>query len=308
MKKYIFAAAGVALIGLTVSFLWQKFSSKAILNPIRNVSVSPFPTVVSWVNYQREAETVFGGDKAIIAIIKETLGTNVFLRDVQPVPGAENIYLAIYIDNPVFDKDPDLKLAEEGMLYFSCPEMTIGQGIGGAYHLAAFQTGGQSIDLINEQTLDFISPFTDNPAPYQAKLSFKNTKFNVEPSSACKSGFEKCQEDQKTILVTKLLKFSEYTGDGKPNEFQIIGEQTPCGHIMTGVSGYNGKALQYPIYTASSTKTTMFDNFTPDDKGEVRWQFSCGDHGNQAEQNKLFRFNAVRQAYLLISASEKKCQ
>ncbi len=315
MKRRVFIVSilGVAVLGLIGFMVWRIGQNRqADLFSFKSPTSEPSPnqaTTTGWLEYQKEAEAIFGGDKAVLAVIKKVLGEDIFVRDIEPVPGEQNIYLAIYIENPVFDNDPDLSLAEKGLLYFSCPETTMGQGTSGTYHLAAFRTSGQAVDLVNDEVLR-LTTRTDNPVPDQPRLSFRNTRFNLETSTACQAGFAECREDQKTILVAKLLKFSDLTGDGKANEFKVVGDQTPCGHIETGIAGFNTKALLYPIYTnlKATERQMMFDNFVPDKNGEVSWQFTCGDHGNQIEQNKLFRFDAKKQAYILVSSSEKTCK
>ena len=71
---------------------------------------------------------------------------------------------------------------------------------------------------------------------------------------------------------------------------------------------FDGEHLTNGYHPLWMGLSVLIYNFIPNDKGEVRWQFTCGDHGNQTEQNKLFRFNATRQAYILVSSSEKICR
>lgn len=231
----------------------------------------------------------YPGEKNIEKKINEVLPSGAFLRDFEPIPNlTPTSYLVLYVKNPKFDEIPK----ERDQLYTTCPELTRGQAIEGEYHLALFQK--------NSFTSDIVIP------PSRQKLVFKNTKYNIYSAF---NGSKPEKEEEFELEKVKLIHFQDYTGDNQPYEFRLIGETFACGYTSYLIAGYNPKKGEVTLYPIKEKGKTYYWSirFSPNSSGRAEVIISCGDHGSDVEERKIYQFNPDEEAYFLIEEKVIPC-
>lgn len=217
------------------------------------------------------------------------------LREIELIPDATpTSYLGLYIENP---KDADISSND----YSSCPEETKGQAINGTYHLFLYQQN----KIVNDIKIPAAYPDEFNDQYYQG-FPLKNTKIN---NYRFFKGIEPIKSDESKIEKTKLIHLGDYTGKRDRNDFLLVGNQSPCGHVEYLVAGYDrnaNRAIIYPIQSGTGIGY-WFDNFTPNDSGSVVVSNFCGDHGSEIETHKFFSFDSEKQAYVLWRDDKNNC-
>lgn len=208
-----------------------------------------------------------------------------FLRDYEKVFGiTPESYLVIYVE-PGYKMD----LPPSGNLpyYLSCSEVSVGQGIEGTYHLALLQDGKIKNDLVIP---------ADGKIGNRQVLSYKNTKENIY-------GYGKVSDSEKYVLEeTKLLKLSDYTGDGRADEFDLSAPAEGCFSPARLIAGYDPDRQQAVLYS-----DWMVIDSSPQSNGQAHWLFDCGNHGNSIREEKTYTFDPQTKKFKLTDSKSTPC-
>jgi len=223
------------------------------------------------------------------AIISERINSLLpkgsFLRDYEKVAGiTPESYLVVYVE-PGYKTD--LPPSGDPPYYLSCPEVSVGQGIEGTYHLALLQNGKVKNDLV--------IPANGKVGNRQI-LSYKNTKENIY-------GYGKVPDKEKSSLEeVKLLKMSDYTGDGKTYEFDISAPVVGCFSPARLVAGYDPDSKQAMLFS-----DWIAIDGSPDNNGQAHWLFGCGNHGNDLRQEKTYVFDRQTKRFRMTDEKFTAC-
>lgn len=267
---------------------------------------------------RNEVVSIGGQHDAIGAVIKENndwvgadkprleasslLPQGVFLRELNLLPGKGDTYLGIYIDKFTINiNGTDEKLSD---LYITCPEEVSGAvSITGEYHLFVLKN--------NKIFSDSLIPISErekqqNSTSTIIELVLKNTKRN---DNYLFGGLEPTEENRNDIIRINLMRFSDYTGDSFPYEFNLVSDSGPCGHNDYLIAGYNkldDKAIIYPIIGKNNKISYWHDNFKP--KGAaVDYNWYCDDHSANFGIHEIYKFDNKLNGYKLSSSSTRAC-
>lgn len=231
-------------------------------------------------------------DKVVFDLY-QSLPKEYFLRDLEKIPGTDQ-YLGVYISGYAFTEwsTPD------DLPYITCEEALRGEvTISGDYYLFVFD--GKNI--ISSVKIPDYGDFET------LSISLLNTKNN---NNYYFGGEEK--DGNYEIERAKLINFQDYTGDGVAHEFILPGYYMACGHVGYAVAGYDQVNNQPTVYKINISKTGedyvyWRDRFKPNNLGEVKVIWNCGDHGAITMDTDIYLFNEIKQSYDLHYSSVEKC-
>jgi len=283
---------GATIILIAGFFIYISFSDKKQATPTELNSTIKIEDIIKeqndWVKKSQERTNA-----------SNLLPKDVFLRDIQQIPGTDGLYLGLYVDKFAIN----INETDESLPYMICPEQNYGAvSITGDYYIFIMNNDKIVDKLLIPQSgseLKFSSTSTS------ITLTLKNTKINNfylygEP--------EPTEKDSGDIVRVNLIKFNDYTDDGKNHEFNLLGNYINCGHNEYLIAGYdnkNNKAIIYPIIN-DEEKYYWGDNFIP--RGNIiDYKLECGDHGNETDINRVYKYDDKLSGYKLISKSERAC-
>lgn len=283
---------GAIIILIAGFFIYISLSDKKQVKPAELNSTIKIEDIIkensAWVKENQERTKA-----------SNLLPKDVFLRDIQQIPGTDGLYLGLYIDKFTIN----ITETDESVPYMICPEQNYG---------AVSITGDYYIFVMNNDKLidKLLIPQSNSESEFGSTstsitLTLKNTKINNfylynEP--------EPTEKESGDITRVNLIKFNDYTNDGKFHEFNLLGYYLSCGHNEYLIAGYdskNIKAIIYPIIN-NGEKYYWGDNFIPNGN-TIDYELKCGDHGIETNINKVFQYDDKLSGYKLISKSEKAC-
>ena len=243
--------------------------------------------------------------------ISALLPSGAFLREYKKlVDVKEVIYIGLYVTDykestkpilpPSDPSDYDPTDSTLGFFY-NCISQTNGQSLSGKYYAFVYKEGQiTSLYKIPKPIADSIPVF----------LCLYNTPYNICTQYNQASKNPNCDnKSNKTLEKLDLIQLTDYTGDGKKNEFQLIINYTGCGfrdHMIIGFNEDDGNIMGYPIVD-DGNKFYWLDRFEPVG-GFLSIIYDCGDHGNDNYRRKDYKFNNKTLQYDKIYSKEKLCE
>lgn len=237
-------------------------------------------------------------DSELVGMVEVLLPEGAFFRDYTRISGTDKVLVVYILDYEITKQYPP------DIYENTCPGEVNGQTITGEYHLSLVENSR----IINDVKL-----------PIESRIGNITTRLGIiyrQLNEIIHWNFNGPKpEDKKEALEMSevhLLDLKDYTGDGKPYEFQIEVYVAGCGHVEVLTAGYSPKrdeAIVFPIIGKEPTDPYYWhDNFFPDETGTVNWDFKCGDHANTIYAREKFVFNQTIEAFVMTAYERISCE
>lgn len=234
-----------------------------------------------------------------------------FLREYKEIPWENWVYLWIYIKNYKILEEwkQDYGFNWEKMpLYFDCFWNVEGQWISWDYYLFTFKNWKLLSD--KEVPIWFRINISNRLEWPKLIFSYYNTRYNNSYYFLKKEiGYN--DENNFSIEKTSLVNFKDYNWDWIDNEFFLVDHwDQVCWHNNYLIAWYDKKAGWVIIYWIKDKDWTIWywwDNFIPDEKGEIINWWNCWDHWAWTELKSHYKFDKKNNMYLQDKSETKVC-
>lgn len=238
--------------------------------------------------------------------LEQLFGPGKRVRDFEPfvTERGEPALLVLFVTNAT-DWSGKVKLDEP----ISCPAEVAGIPLTGTYHVALVINQ----QLVNEVPIPRRDDLPADAASPELSLPLRNTRFFNECFFGPGPTIDYDDPKSQDVEPTKLIQLADFNGDGHAWEFRVIQDGDACGHKVTLLAGYSAKQRRVILYPILKGKTLAYwhDNFFPNPGkpaiSKRRYEWPCGDHGNDVFHVEEFEYNVPIEAWVLTREDDGLC-